>query len=160
VEGIDTSAVLHVGIVVHSLDTAVNAWEEFLGVGPASVGVTSTSEDEYNGTSTSAGLKQAIFDVGAFKIELMEPVDGPSIWASDLNARGEGLHHIAFRVHSMDDGIGSCEVLGMPLIQRGEFEKGRYAYLGSEGAGTVIELLEFDPGHAEFVPESDGDAGA
>jgi catechol 2,3-dioxygenase-like lactoylglutathione lyase family enzyme len=148
-DAIDTS-VLHVAVVVRDLDTAVRAWTGFLGVEPAVVQIANTSDDEYRGGATTAQCKQAIYDLGGFQIELMEPLGEPSVWAEHLESQGEGLHHIAFRVRGMEDGIRSCEASALPLLQRGEFENGRYAYFDRGRLGAMIELLEFDRGHSDF----------
>jgi hypothetical protein len=45
----------------------------------------------------------------------------------------------------MKEKIAICERNGMPLLQKGEYTGGRYAYLDSNGAlKTLIELLEND----------------
>ena len=150
--GIDTT-VLHAAIVVSDLETAIEGWTALAGKGPTGVMITGTLEEagtRYRGNPTVARCKQAFFDLSGFPIELIEPVDGPSVWADQLETRGEGLHHLAFRVRGMDDGIAACDALGMSLVQRGEFDKGRYAYLEPARVGMMVELLEFDPGHSDY----------
>lgn len=146
---IDTM-VLHAAIVVRDLDSAVEGWTEFLGVGPASLHLVTARDAEYESAPTKAQCRQAIYDLGGFKIELIEPIGEPSVWADQLKERGEGLHHIAFRARGMEDGIEECKGQAIGLVQRGEFENGRYAYFDQTRLGAMIELLEFDPGHDEF----------
>lgn len=156
------TTVIQVAIAVHDLDAAVQAWSGFLGVAPSRRLVTGTQEEagtEYRGSTTPARCKLALFELGECTIELMEPVDGPSVWADFLSERGEGIHHIGFQVRGMDRGIESCEALGFPLIQRGEFGTGRYAYFGSERQlGTMVELLEFDDDRDTTTRNDDGTA--
>jgi hypothetical protein len=60
---------------------------------------------------------------------------------------GEGVHHIAFNVNSMDEAIKNCKEFGMTLEQRGEFAggDGRYAYVDArKDLKIVLELLEND----------------
>jgi catechol 2,3-dioxygenase-like lactoylglutathione lyase family enzyme len=130
---IDTRTVLHAAIAVPDLDAAVAAWTELLGRGPSSVTVTGSPEEaqtHYRGGSTPARVRLAFFDFGPFSLELMEPIGSPSVWADHVDAGG-GLHHLALTVRGMDDGLQALEALGLPLVQRGEFDGGRYAYVDS-----------------------------
>jgi 4-hydroxyphenylpyruvate dioxygenase-like putative hemolysin len=78
-------------------------------------------------------------------LELIEPNDEPSTWRDDLNKNGEGIHHIAFNIKGMKEIIGKLERNGMPLIQKGEYKGGRYAYIdANDTLKTVLELLEND----------------
>mgnify|MGYP002065169875 CR=1 FL=1 len=57
---------------------------------------------EYWGQPTPARAKLAFFRMENISIELIEPAGGPSTWQEFLDAKGEGVHHIAFRIEDMD----------------------------------------------------------
>ncbi|HEV2124320.1 MAG TPA: VOC family protein, partial [Chloroflexota bacterium] len=58
---------------------------------------------------------------------------------------GESLHHVAFRIRGMNEKVASLDARGIPLVQRGEYTGGRYAYVdGSAQLGVILELLEND----------------
>ena len=58
---------------------------------------------------------------------------------------GEGFHHIAFVIDGMKEKVMLLERNGMPLIQKGEYTGGRYAYIDTkEKLKVLIELLEND----------------
>jgi catechol 2,3-dioxygenase-like lactoylglutathione lyase family enzyme len=145
---VDTQRVVQIGIVVRDLDAKVKAWSAFLGTEPAWTGETGPVEEThatYMGNLTQARCRQAIFDLGECSLELIEPIGQPSTWTDFLEDRGEGLHHIAFRVDGMAEGVRRVEASGNPLVQRGEFPNGRYAYLDAAATlGTLVELLELD----------------
>lgn len=145
--GIDTTAVIQVAIVVRDLDATVKAWTEFLGIGPSELMVSGTLAEagtEYRGAATGARCRIAFFDFGQCRLELLEPIDAPSVWSDHLMKRGEGVQHIAFAVRGMGNGIEEFDRLGIRLAQRGD--NGRYAYFDSEARlGTMIELLEVGP---------------
>jgi hypothetical protein len=45
----------------------------------------------------------------------------------------------------MRDRLAYLDIHGVPLIQRGEYQGGRYAYVDATAQlGTVVELLEND----------------
>jgi 4-hydroxyphenylpyruvate dioxygenase-like putative hemolysin len=62
-----------------------------------------------------------------------------------LDKNGEGVHHIAFVVKGMKEVVMKLEQNGMPLVQKGEYTGGRYAYIDSkEPLKVLLELLEND----------------
>ena len=67
-----------------------------------------------------------------FRLELLEPVGGPSLWQEFLNEHGEGVHHLGFRV----DDVGAA-------VAFLEDKRGRWV-LG--GAGV-------DFGYVDMAPE-------
>jgi hypothetical protein len=76
---------------------------------------------------------------------MIEPIDGPSTWKDQLDAHGESIHHIAFEIQGMHETFTYLADKGIPLVQRGEYSGGRYAYMDSlSQLGAVLELLEND----------------
>ena len=83
--------------------------------------------------------------MGSLQLELIEPDNNKSTWRESLDKNGEGPHHIAFVVEGMKDKIAALERNQMPLLQRGEYAGGRYAYIDTLGdLKVIIELLEND----------------
>ncbi len=140
-----------VGWVVKDIESAKSELARFLGVEePPTVGsgdyeITKT---RYRGEpAPEASCKMCFFDLPNVQLELIEPGEAPSAWREPLEARGEGLHHLAFNVKGMAEAIERCVSWGMRLIQRGEYGDGggRYAYLDAEDTlHCVVELLESD----------------
>lgn len=101
------------------------------------------AETEYRGYSTQARAKLAFIKFKNIEIELIEPDDNPSTWREYLDTKGEGIHHIAFRIEGMSQIMLKLNEISMPLIQKGEYEGGRYAYIDSlKDLKVIIELLE------------------
>jgi 4-hydroxyphenylpyruvate dioxygenase-like putative hemolysin len=83
--------------------------------------------------------------MGQVDVELIEPIDEPSTWRDHLDQHGDSLHHLAFRIQGMPQTLAYLHSKGVPLIQRGEYTGGRYAYVdGREELGVILELLEND----------------
>lgn len=140
--------VMQVGMIVENIDEAVQAWSRLLGVEPPAISITDpfdVSNAHYQGKPTHAQAKLAFFDLGQVSLELIEPIGEPSTWKDQLVAHGSSLHHIAFGVKGMEEHLHQLAEHGLPLIQRGEYTGGRYAYVdGQKKFGAVIELLEND----------------
>ncbi len=143
-----STVVAQVGIVVEDVESTARGWSEVLGVPVPEIRLTDSVEQartEYAGKPTPARAKLAFFDLGQVQLELIEPVDGPSTWRDQLDRHGDSIHHIAFRIEGMGEQVARLGEHDIPLVQRGEYTGGRYAYLdGTATLGTIIELLEND----------------
>jgi len=139
-------SVCQIGLVVSDIQKASKAWAELFGVEVPQYILTESSEKahtRYKGKPTDGRAKIALFQLDNLWLELIEPVSGPSTWQEFLDTNGPGIHHIAFEVKNMDKQIAVLESKGLPLLQRGRFPGGCYAYLDTaEGLGTFLELLE------------------
>jgi catechol 2,3-dioxygenase-like lactoylglutathione lyase family enzyme len=146
---LNTTTVVQIGILVKDIEKSAQVYADFLGVPNPGWNWTDPhekSEAVYRGNPTQARSKLAFFKIGdSLQLELIEPDEHPSTWREDLEANGEGVHHIAFNVKGMKEVTQKLEANGIPLIQKGEYTGGRYAYFDSkEQLKTVLELLEND----------------
>ena len=143
-----TTTITQVGIIVRDIEAAARAWSEALGLPLPRITTTDTvdvARTEYRGSATPARARQAFFHLGQVDVELLEPIGEPSTWRDQLNEHGASLHHIAFKVEGMQERLAFLDSQGFPLIQRGEWVGGRYAYVDSGAQlGTILELLEID----------------
>ncbi|ALS27062.1 lactoylglutathione lyase [Paenibacillus sp. 32O-W] len=143
-----TKTITQIGILVHDIEKTGQAYAEFFGVEKPQIFVTDAPDiarTEYRGERSEARAKLAFFDMGSLQLELIEPDRNPSTWREHLDKYGEGPHHIAFVVDGMKEKISLMEGRGMPLLQKGEYTGGRYAYLdSSRELKVIIELLEND----------------
>lgn len=140
--------VVQIGLIVRDIEATAQAYAAFLGVEvpPRSLtGAVEEAHTRYRGEPTEARAKLAFLRLGNLQIELIEPVGGPSTWREFLDTHGEGVHHIAFTVDGMQEQVAALEAHGMPLVQRGDYTGGRYAYIGSsDQLKVILELLEND----------------
>ena len=125
----------HLGIAVNSIDDGKGFWMDALGL-------------EFEGTETVEEQKvtTAFFPVGESEVELLESTapDGPV--AKFLEKRGEGIHHIAFRVENIEAALEELKEKGVRLIdekpRKGAGGK-RIAFLHPKATnGVLVELCE------------------
>lgn len=131
---VDTRPVLeHVGIAVRSLDAA-KIYE--------ALGLTV----DYEETVESQGVKTAFLTAGDTSIELLEPVSADSPVGRFIEKRGEGIHHLCFRVTDIEDHLRRLKALGYQLINPDPVPGAhgcRVAFLHPGSAnGVLIELSE------------------
>jgi methylmalonyl-CoA/ethylmalonyl-CoA epimerase len=125
----------HIGIAVRNFDERKKFWADVLGL--AFEG--SETVEEQNVTT-------AFFPVGESEVELLEPTasDGPI--ARYLEKKGEGIHHLAFRVENIEAALEELKGKGIKLIDE-KPRKGaggaKIAFLHPESTnGILVELCE------------------
>ncbi|MDE0348166.1 MAG: VOC family protein [Gammaproteobacteria bacterium] len=138
--------------VVDDVDAYLRKFAALFGMETPGTSVTDPREVthiRYLGQPTEGRARVGYIQLDNVLLELIEPIGGPSIWQACLEARGNGLHHIAFIVDGIEQVIADLEGLGLPLVQSGKFPaagpvpSGLYAYLGGlETLGFDVELLE------------------
>ena len=143
-----STTITQVGIIVQDIEAKARAWAEVLGLPVPEIVITDAYEraqTEYHGKPSNARAKLAFFHLGQVELELIEPVGKPSTWQDQLDEHGDSLHHIAFEIKGMPEKVAYLEAKGLPLVQRGEYPGGRYAYMdGNAQLGAILELLEND----------------
>ncbi len=125
----------HIAIAVPDLEAAVSTFSSILGL-----------SDSGRETVESEQVRVAFFDVGAARIELLEPTSDESPVGRFLKRRGPGLHHIALEVDDIEVALERCRAAGIESIgeaARSGAGSRRVAFLhpGTTG-GTLLELSE------------------
>lgn len=125
----------HVGIAVQDLDAAV-AWYE------RTFGATVARRERIE----SDGVDEALLAVGSSYIQLLTPYDEASPLAGHLARRGEGVHHVGYRVADCAAALASVIHAGARVVDghpRTGSRGATVAFLHPTGAfGTLIELVE------------------
>ena len=91
--------VQQVAIVVKDIDSALDEYSNRLGIGPWWVsfyGPPRLTDMRIRGESIPYSFKAAMAKTGNTLWELIEPVDGPSIYKEFLDEHGEGLHPVSY----------------------------------------------------------------
>ncbi|THF72615.1 VOC family protein [Cohnella fermenti] len=142
------NVITQIGLLVNDIERTSQTYADFFGIEKPAWFWTDTpdkAQTEYRGSPSEARAKLAFFDMGSLQLELIEPDQHPSTWRESLDRNGEGFHHIAFVIKGMKEKIAVLEGAGMALLQKGEYEGGRYAYMDTEGPlKLILELLEND----------------
>jgi methylmalonyl-CoA epimerase len=131
--------------VVKDIDRAIQYYTSTFGMGPFSVLDVDMEGVLLRGKPTSAKIKVAFADSGPLQVELIQPVEGKSIYTEFLDSKGEGLHHLAFQVDDLDTMLTGLAKEGIePIWQQRLPQFGiAFAYLNTDRIGGVIfELIE------------------
>jgi methylmalonyl-CoA/ethylmalonyl-CoA epimerase len=147
---IGSNVITQVGMVVRDIEKTAQDWAKLLGVPVPDIILSGTLEEAhtvYRGEPSKARAKLAFFRLGPqVELELIEPDANPSTWREILDQKGEGVHHIAFRIQGMREQSAVLEAHGLQCVQQGEYTGGRYAYFDADGNKfkAIFELLEND----------------
>ncbi len=126
-------AIDHVGLAVRDLDEAVARHTRWLGAAPV---VREEVEPD--------GIVAVLFAVGSARVELLASRRPDSAVARFLERRGEGLHHLAYRVADIAAALPVWEAWGATLIDRAP-RRGAgdrwVAFIHPKGSGGVLVEL-------------------
>lgn len=125
----------HIGVAVNSNADGKKFWSDVLGL-------------PYEGEETVSEQKvtTAFMPVGESEVELLESTEPGGPISNFLEKKGQGVHHIAFRVDNIDQALEELKEKGVQLIDETP-RKGaggaRIAFLHPKATGGVlVELCE------------------
>jgi methylmalonyl-CoA/ethylmalonyl-CoA epimerase len=139
VEGSVLQDIDHVGIAVADLDAAVQEYREALGAEPV-----------HREVVNDQGVEEVLFRAGTSYIQLVAAIGPDTPVGRFLARRGEGLHHIGYRVADVAAVLDRLRAKGVPLVD----EKPRPGSRGTTVAfvhprglrGVLVELVQEGPG--------------
>ena len=125
----------HVAIAVKDLEAAIDYYRRAFG-----------AEVEHREIAESDGVEEALLKVAESYVQLLTPTNENSPVAKSIEKRGEGLHHIGYRVEN-------CAVALQAMIDAGAIALDKAPRPGSRGTtvafihpkssfGTLIELVQ------------------
>ena len=130
IKGID-----HIAIAVENLDATAELFERVFGA---------KIKHEENVPGFKARV--ATLETGGTDIELVQATSPDSAIAKFVTERGQGMHHVAFRVEDIDAALAKLRDDGVMLIDqaaRPGKEGSRVAFLHPKATGRVlVELVE------------------
>ena len=134
----------HLGIAVKDLDTAVRLYRDVLGMEPV-----------HRWVAEADRMEAASFLLpGGVELELMQPLEDDSPVGKFIAKRGEGIHHVAFKVDDVGAALQRVQADGLETIDKaprlGGGGKTLVGFLHPKSTGGVLMELEQDvqpPGH-------------
>jgi len=125
----------HIGIAVKNLEEAITVYRDIFGFKLEGVHILNERK-----------VKVAFFSVGESRIELLEPLGSDSAVAKFLEARGEGIQHLAVKVKNLEAVLEELKSKGVTLVDespRAGAEGTRIAFVHPKSTrGVLLELVE------------------
>lgn len=141
-------------VVVKDIEKSMEQYWKILGIGPWSlynVAPPKLTNTTVRGEHRRFSMKLALARVGSVMLELIQPLEGESIYKEFLLEKGEGIHHIAsYKVDDLGKAVDQFEKLGIGVLQKGTWGGATFAYMDTEKSlGAVIELVNRSGGYPE-----------
>ena len=125
----------HIAIAVHDIEAAISYYQRAFG---ATV--------DHREVVESDGVEEALLKVAESYIQLLTPTRPDSPVAKSLEKRGEGLHHIGYRVANCADALAQMIAAGATPLDKAPRPGSRgttVAFIHPKGSfGTLIELVQ------------------
>jgi methylmalonyl-CoA/ethylmalonyl-CoA epimerase len=125
----------HVAIAVNDLEAAIRYYADVFG-----------AEVDHREVVESDGVEEALLKVAESYVQLLTPTRDDSPVAKYLASKGEGLHHIGYRVADCGAALQAIKDAGGRTIDDAPRPGSRgttVAFVHPKGAfGTLIELVE------------------
>jgi catechol 2,3-dioxygenase-like lactoylglutathione lyase family enzyme len=144
------NGIAQVAIIVKDLDEAMeHYWKQF-GIGPWHVytyGKPLVKHMTYHGEPTEYKMRIGLSYFGPMRVELIEPLEGETVYADFVAEHGYGVHHFGLLVDDMEEALAEAEAAGLTMTMDGAGfgldGDGHYAYLDTEDdLGVTLELIE------------------
>jgi methylmalonyl-CoA/ethylmalonyl-CoA epimerase len=125
----------HIAIAVRDLEAAIEYYQKAFG---ATV--------DHREVVESDGVEEALLKVAESYIQLLTPTNPDSPVAKAIEKRGEGLHHIGYRVNDCAEALAAMIAAGATPIDKAPRPGSRgttVAFMHPKGSfGTLIELVQ------------------
>jgi methylmalonyl-CoA/ethylmalonyl-CoA epimerase len=125
----------HVAIAVNDLEAAIAYYRDTFG-----------AEVDHREVVESDGVEEALLKVADSYVQLLTPTRDDSPVAKYLERKGEGLHHVGYRVDDCAAALDAVKAQGGRVIDEAPRPGSRgtmVAFVHPKGAfGTLIELVQ------------------
>jgi methylmalonyl-CoA epimerase len=127
----------HVGIATSDLEAAVERYRSAFGIEPVH---RETIEDQ--------GVEEVLFRVGTSYVQLLRALGPETPVGKFLARRGEGVHHVGYRVDDLREVLDRLKDEGVPLVDEEPRPGSRgtsVAFVHPKGFGGVLVELVQEP---------------
>ena len=149
--------IAQVALVVKDLDATVDNLVNRFGCGPwhfYTYGEPLVRRMTRNGKPCVYKMRVALGYIGKMRVELIQPLEGDTVYAEFVEKHGYGVHHMGVLTENMAESLDRAARAGIAMTMDGAGfgpdGDGHYAYLDTEDLiGTTVELIERPKRRAE-----------
>lgn len=124
------STIDHIGVAVEDLEAAIELYAGGLAMPVV-----------HRETVSEQGVEAVLLDVGESHVELLRPLGPDTAVGRFLARRGPGLHHVAYRVESIEETLAALSAAGLRLLDerpRVGIRGSRVAFIHPASTGGVL----------------------
>jgi len=148
--GFFTQSIGQLGFVVENLEKTIEAystqWQTYnwqlYTYGPQNLQFM-----HYHGHPTSYTIKVGLGYIGNTRIELIQNLEGKTVYTDHIEYHGYGLHHLGIYVQDKDAALNEIQSQGFHVIMDGGGQgldgDGYFGYLNTEATlGVIYEIIQ------------------
>jgi len=144
------NGIAQIGILVTNLEQAVELYWHTLHIGPWQFYTYQKpllKRMSLYGKPAEYSMRIALANFQSMRLELIQPLEGDSIYKDFIEQHGYGMHHIGIVVDEIHVAIKQAQSLGFNVIMDGSGfgvdGDGHFAYLDSQDTfGILFELIQ------------------
>jgi hypothetical protein len=131
------------GYVYKDIEKQAKIMEKMYGVSKFNIFDPVDVKVNYRGIDKTIKMKAGFGTLYDTQIELLQPVEGESIYNEFLNQGREGFHHILYIIDDLQSVLNKYKEAGIEVIQSGKVMTSSYAYMGTEEIlGIIVEFAQ------------------
>jgi hypothetical protein len=142
------SHIKQIGLVVRDAARTAENYRQIMGIGPWEIQDWTNEvlwDRTYHNQPTWSRERVAHASVGELELELIQPIEGDSIFQDWLSEHGEGVHHVKFPCDDVDTASRALSDMGFENIQSGRFigpreKRGGFNYFDIPPLHCICEL--------------------
>jgi methylmalonyl-CoA/ethylmalonyl-CoA epimerase len=137
------SPIYQLGYVVANVENTCRHYESAFGIGPFTSPIeVPMNNADFMGRIVNTKIQAAFAKSGDVQIELIQPLDGDNPYTEFLARRGDGIHHLGFKVADMEVAKAEFAMNGFEPFFSCDLVVMKFAYYDmSELGGLALELL-------------------
>ena len=139
----ELSQIYQLGYVVADAEKTAKYYESVFGIGPF-VGPVEVPMKKavFMGRIVDTKIKAAFAKSGEVQIELIQPLDSDNPYTEFLTRKGDGIHHLGFKVADMEQAKAEFARRGLEPVFSCDMIVMKFAYYHTtEFGGLMLELL-------------------
>jgi len=146
-----------IGLVVNKLEPWLERYAA-MGIGPWWVGAyapPALTDMKIRGEDAVYSMRLGLAWIGSMQWELIEPLDGQSIYKEHLEKHGEGFHHVQLSYGGSYDAFAGAMIgRKSPPLMEGRFAGSKFAYFDTtETLGLIVEVRDAPKDYARPEPD-------
>lgn len=147
---IPLTKLLQVCVVVEDLQRTMEHYWKDVGIGPWQVYTfqpPALTNAKVHGKDVPYTMRLALAQVGDVQWEIVEPLEGPSIYKDFLKEHSpSGLHHCAFATGDLtfEEAVAAFAEMDVSVLMQGTWNGVTYAYMDTEKLiGMIAEIYDW-----------------
>lgn len=133
----------HIGYVTRDIERTMENFQKYFGVGSFKKMTPDYFNRRYHGKPGDFKMRLAFTRVGNIVYELIQVLEGKTIYEDFMSEHGEGVHHLGYEISDLAKWTEAYRKAGIEPIMSGERTGLKWAYFSTPG--ITVELLERSP---------------